>query len=138
MSIRRTIKDIILLDAQTTTTAISAGINVSDFRTLVLMLGATGAAAGTIKIQGAIGATVPDFTSGLIVGVGTVDAPWTHIEGINLETGTAVDGDTGFTFAAADVVLVEVNTNGLDWLSVHSTDVTGGAFTVKATLYDNQ
>ena len=64
---------------------------------------------------------------------------WDHIQIKDLEDGSTIDGDTGFTVAGADDYrMFEVNTNGLTWITANVTAKTEGEVTVIATLFDNK
>jgi len=109
-------------------------IDVRDFRHLVLSIAAT-AFTGTVKIQGAIEDTAPTFSSAQ-----SATNMWDYIQSVDLQSGLAIDGDTGIAVAGAsnDFRLVEVNTNGLAYITVTATAKTAGAVLVKAKLFDNQ
>ena len=109
-------------------------IDCKDFRHLVLSIAAT-AFTGTVKIKGAIEDTAPTFSSAQ-----SATNMWDYIQSVDLQSGLAIDGDTGISVAGAsnDFRLVEVNTNGLAYITVTATAKTAGAVLVKAKLFDNQ
>lgn len=105
-----------------------------DFQHAVLSVDTDGGgdAAMTVKIVGSIQDTPPDFA--LPQGPSN---QYEYIQCVDLEDASTVDGDTGFTVATADTNrLVEVNTNGLRWLSAIITAGTAGEVTVKARLFN--
>jgi hypothetical protein len=65
---------------------------------------------------------------------------WDYIQSVDLQSGLAIDGDTGITVSGAsdDYRIVEINTNGLAWVTVTVTSKTAGAILVKAKAFDNQ
>lgn len=137
MGVRRVIKDWTLLNAVTSTTTATA-LNVSDFRNVILAI-ATDASSPNVnvRVQGSIGTDAPTFSSNR-----SASNQWEYIEVIDLEDGAAIDGDTGITFtgtnAQANVRLVEVNTNSLDWVCVQTTAHVAGTVTVKAHISTNE
>ena len=111
---------------------------VRDFKNLVIDLitaSFAGGSAVTIKLQGAIGDSCPDFSA-----AASVSNPWSYIQGIDLDDGLAKDGSTGVTIAGADgFKKMEYNINGLDWVSIELSAYTApGSVTAKATAYDNE
>ena len=109
-----------------TGTSVHAGIRVSDYRNCILQIQGSASANMKIFVKGAVGDTRPDFT----VNSGERSANnawWDYVEVVDLEDGAAIDGDTGVNLSGNVVRLIEVNINSLDWLSVHSTAVVGGA-----------
>ena len=120
----------------------SVAIPCEDFRTAVIGLATSGTTTATVKIAGAValvttapGAeSAPTFTS-----AASISNPWDYIEAVNLQNGSAVDGDTGHSWAGTDTVeLYEVNVNELDYIAVQVDAWTQGAITAWIVLSDNQ
>lgn len=117
---RQTTASKLVLDAVDDTSGSISGIYVKDFRSIVFALAAAdgdtgGAATGTVKFKGAISDTMPAF--------GTAQSAsnrWDYVAVNDLEDAAKIDGDTGVAFTDNDVRLVEVNTNGLTWLSLET------------------
>jgi hypothetical protein len=116
--------------------AAASGVTIEcrDFRHLVLSIAAT-AFTGTVKIQGSIQNTAPTFSSAQ-----SATNMWDYVQGVDLNTGLAIDGDTGISVSGAgsDFRLLEVNTNGLEYITVTATAKTAGAILVKGKIFDNQ
>jgi len=93
------------------------------------------AATLTIKFQGSVSESVPDFSAAQ-----ALDNLWDYIEVVDLEDGTAIDGDTGISSsgAASDARIVELNTNGMRWLNLIVSSRSAGSVTVKARSFNNQ
>ena len=114
-------------------------IRITDYRTIVL--GIYGSASANLKVfvKGGIGDTRPDFA------VQTNERAqngnrgrWDYVEVIDTQNGAAIDGDTGVSLSGNVIRQIEVNANGLDWLSVHSTAVVAGTCTVVGLLLTNE
>jgi len=121
-------------------TGIGIPVLAEDFKHCIFSFATDGGAdaALTVKFQGAIsdGATTdqpPTFSS-----AASVTNHWDYIELIDLENGSAIDGDTGVAVATADDYrLLEANINGLRWLNAVVTARTAGEVTIKVKLYNN-
>lgn len=107
----------------------------ADHRHAVLSFDSDGGgdAAMTVKVVGSIQKQKPDFAAPQ-----GPDNQYEYLQMLDLQDGSALDGDTGIVLAAADVNrMFEVNVNGLQWLSVIFTDGTEGELTVRARLFTN-
>lgn len=131
-------------DGVATATAIAAAIDVSNFKNVVYTIIPSSDFAGTVKFQGALrkrDTDAPvDFFQGTKLGPGdgTAANPWMYVEVIDMEDGSAIDGDTGVAFTAGSIRMVEANINALDWMGVHITARTAGTVTVIAHLSTNE
>lgn len=128
---RQTVEYIMLDSA--TATATGLAILCEDYRHAIFSLSSSDTA--TVKFQGAIssvGNAAPDFSSSR-----SATNVWDFIEVIDLESGSAIDGDTGIATTGADYRLLEANINGLKYLSVDMTPYTSGAVTVKCKLFND-
>lgn len=130
-----------ILDAKAANGAGNA-IFCRDFRHVMLFIATDGGAdaALTVKFQGSIGKgkganmdVAPDFGSAQ-----AVDNMWDYIEVVDLEDGSAIDGDTGIAVATADDYRVVVaNIDGLDYINAIVSGRTEGEVTVVARLYND-
>lgn len=116
---------------------IGKNIFCGDFKHITVHVAMTGTANLTFKFVGGVfGDSVadpdscPDFSAAQ-----SVTNMWDTVDSIDLETGTAVDGDTGFSPSAADDNRhFEINTNHLEWFNVKITAWTAGALSVVVKL----
>ena len=129
-----------MLDSETT--AVSAGIRVSDYRNCILSIIGSASANLKVFIKGAVSTKgaeyneAPSFT--VVQSQRNEDSNWDYIEVVDLEDGAAIDGDTGVDLNGNVIRLVEVNINSLDWLAVHSTGRIAGTVTVVGVFTTNQ
>lgn len=110
----------------------SEAIRVTDFQHIVFSYSGITASNQLTKLQGAIGSVAPTFSSAKIL-----DNEWDYVDSIDLQTGTAIDGDTGVTQSGVDVQQFSANVDGLDWISFHNVSGTTGTVTVKVAAYSN-
>ena len=130
-----------ILNAEDTVDTVLA-ISCDDFRHAVFFFATDGGgdAALTVKFQGSIGKGIganmdiaPTFSS-----AASVTNMWDYIEVIDLEDGSAIDGDTGVAVATADDYrMFEANINGLQYLSARLTARTAGEVTVIVRLFND-
>lgn len=114
--------------------AVGAGntLNVEDFRNIVFSVATDGGgtAALTVKFAGSIQDDAPDFAAAQ-----SKTNMFDYIEVIDLQSGSAIDGDTGFAVATADDYrLLEANVNGLKWVCAIVTARSAGSVNVTAKL----
>lgn len=115
---------------------IGKDVNVIDFRNVILAIDTDGGgdAAMTVKIQGSISDTCPDFSAAQ-----SVDNQWDYIEAIDLQDGSSIGGDTGFVVAGADDhVQYEVNVNLIKWINCIISGWSEGEVTVRVVCGDNK
>ena len=108
-------------------------VNVKDFRHImieVVMVGFT----GTIKFAGSFKqASPPDISSAK-----SLTNPWDTVQIKDLQSNTAIDGDTGVTGSATtDVTQYEINSNGFTWVNAILSSVTAGTITVKIIPFND-
>ena len=131
-----------ILDAKAVAGA-GIAIPCEDFRHAIFFVATDGGsdAALTLKFQGSIGKdigvvnrdTAPAFAS-----AASVTNMWDYIEVIDLESGAAIDGDTGISVATADDYRqLEANINGLKFLCARVTARTEGEVTVLVKLFND-
>lgn len=124
-----------ILDAKAATGP-SKTILCSDFRNAVIAVTAAANTTLTIKFAGAIGETAPDFSAAQ-----SATNRYDFVEVIDLQDGSAIDGDTGVlidnTTVAVNNRMFEVNTNALDYVCVIVTAYTDGNVSASITLTDN-
>lgn len=129
---RQVQKDIVFLNGKAAT-GIGNNVFVADFRNADFSFATAGNANLTIKVQGAVGETCPDFGSAQ-----SATNAWDYVQVVDLQNGNPVDGDSGISVAGVDDVrLFAVNIDSLDWLNCVVTAYAAGNVTVKATLTDN-
>jgi hypothetical protein len=137
MSFDKLGKSITLLAARASTGAdVATGSPVNDYRHLKVSFATDGGgtAALTVKFRGSISETAPDFTAAQ-----SVTNMWDNIEVIDLQNGSAIDGDTGVAVASADDYrLFAVNTDGLKHFAAVVTARTAGSVTVKLLGLSNE
>src|SRR3990167_2500956 len=113
-----------------TGTTLSAAFNVSEFRNIVVSVGTTGPINHKIFVKGAIGTSAPNFNASR-----SRTNQWDYIEIVDLQDGTAIDGDTGVNFTTSDVRMFEINDNVLEWIAIHETAiVTAGTTNVNLSF----
>jgi len=131
MSQRESISYVILDTAAEASTG--KAILIEDFKHAVFSFATDGGgdAALTVKFQGSVADDSPNFGAAQ-----SVTNHWDYIEVVDLEDGSAIDGDTGVAVASADDYrLVEANINGLKWICATVTARTAGEVTVKVRTF---
>jgi len=123
---QRQYQDLItILDAATTGTG--NNVLVQDFQTIVFQFGTAGSATLTVKFQGSVSDTCPDFSAAQ-----STTNSWDYIDTIDLTSGSAVAGATGVSASGTDVFKnLEINVGGLKWINATITSRSGGSVTVK-------
>ena len=100
-------------------------IYVGDFTTSDLTIDFGSTPTMTIKLQGSVQDSV-DLNAAQ-----GADNRWDYVECVDLEDGTAIDGDTGIACAGSvDHRLIEANINGLTWITVAITAYTTGVLNI--------
>jgi len=131
----RQFTDYTVLDAVSTTTGTSKVLLVEDFRHSIFSFATDGGgdAALTVKFLGSIQDLAPDFDDSQ-----SATNTWDYIQTIDLEDGSAINGDTGVSVATTDDYrLLEANINGLKWITAKMTARTEGEVTVRAQFLNN-
>lgn len=130
-----------ILNAEDTQDTVLA-IPCDDYRHAIFFVATDGGgdANFTVKFQGSIGKGIganmnvaPTFSSAF-----SVTNMWDYIEVIDLEDGSAIDGDTGISKSGADDYrILEANINGLQYLSARLTARSAGEVTVVVRLFND-
>lgn len=120
------------------TTWIWKVINVRDYRNIVVSIWTASSANLTVKAQWAIWTnpnpyTAPDFSASQ-----SATNMWDYIKMIDLNSGSAVAWDTGFSVTwTDDVKLYEINVNAIDYLSFSVTARSAGTVTIEVMATNN-
>lgn len=120
-------------------TGTGLAIPCKDFRHVIFSLATNGVNASpglTVKFQGAISPVSnasPSFGSSR-----SVANMWDYIEVIDLQNGSAIDGDTGIPVVTSDDFrLAEANINGLAYICATITAWAVGSITIKCLLFND-
>ena len=101
--------------------------DVSKYRHLVLQFATASSANLTVKFQGSVQDTCPDFSAAQ-----TATNNWDYIQVKDLQSGSSINGDTGVSPAGTDDFrLFELNTNLLKWVCATITTRAAGSLTLK-------
>ena len=118
---------------------IGRNIFCRDFRHAIFAVSTSGNANLTLKFVGALAKSpdslnsCPDFSAAQ-----SNTNMWDYIEVVDLEDGSAIDGDTGISPSGTDDYrLFEANINGLDWINAVLTAWSAGDATVIVKLYND-
>lgn len=109
---------------------------VSDFKNAILSFYTAATATLTVKVAGSIGKLNGDSPNfGATV---SPSNPYTFVQIIDLDTGSAINGATGIVVAGTDVgKTYEINTNGIKFLTLVPTAWTQGSITAKLQLFND-
>jgi len=108
-------------------------IQAEDWKFVLLTLSSSDTGNFTIKFQGSMSDTCPNFAAAR-----TVSNRWEYIQVKDLQSGSAIDGDTGITWTADDVVRLETIFSGYKWVTATITTYSTGKVTLTAKLCDNK
>lgn len=114
-----------------------------DFRNIVLQINTSGTATVTLKAVGSLGmsasfAKAPRNAYPNIGGTLGPSDPYSFLQIINLDSGTALAGSTGLVVAGTDVNnQFEINTNAQRYVTMIPTSWSAGAITVRAVVTTN-
>lgn len=129
---RQFTEPITILNAQAAT-GTGVTVKVKDYRHIVLSFGTAGNANLTVKFQGSVSDSAPDFSAAQ-----SVSNHWDYVQVIDLQSGSAINGDTGIAPSGTDDFrLFEVNVNGLVHLCATVTARSAGSVTVKAVGFED-
>lgn len=122
-----------ILDAKAAT-GVGLTIPCGDFNHAVISFNTASSANLTVKFAGSIAETAPNFAAAQ-----SVSNPFDYIQVKDLEDGSSIDGDTGIAPAGTDDQrMLEVNINGLEYLTAVVTARSAGSVTVTVRLFNNQ
>ncbi len=107
---------------------------VENFKTVVFTVtGAGTTPTSTIKFFASDNEVPPDSTASQ-----TASNAWDYVQVVDLQSGTAINGDTGISFAGTgDVRRFELNLNGARWCGAVITAISGGNVTVLMRAFAN-
>ena len=101
-------------------------ILVEDYGNAILALATASSANMVIKFYGSTSEVAPTFTSAQ-----SVSNMYDTVQVIDLENGSAIDGDTGITLSGTDDFrMLEMNTNHLRWVTAIISSYSAGAATL--------
>jgi hypothetical protein len=103
-------------------------LDVRDYQIVSIQYSAEGTANSTTKFQGSLSEEAPTFSSAQ-----TSANHWDYVEVVDLEDGTAIDGDTGIVVTSDDFRNLAINVDQLNWITANVTARSGGSVTVKLT-----
>lgn len=122
-------------------TSTSAGVRVSDFRHCILNIIGSSNANLKVFVKGAIsrGAELDTSPTFNVRSSARDDASaWDFVEVVDLEDGTAIDGDDGINLSGNVIRNVEININSFDWIAIESTAIVAGTCTVVGSFLTNE
>lgn len=128
MSNRIYLNETALFSAQAAT-ATSLVLPVVDFQNITFCLSSASSANFTIKFQGSLSDTAPDFSAAQ-----SATNRWDYVQVKDYQNNSAIDGDTGVAFAGTDDVRIfEMNTNGLKFIAATITAIAAGSVNLHAS-----
>jgi len=117
-------------------TGYSSAILVADYDYIVFTHSTIAASDHVVKLQGGSSTTTEEMTPPTFSSAKAVDNEWDYLESHDLQdTSSAIAGDTGVTFAGADVRRFTANTEGVDYISFHVSTYSAGALDTNVTAY---
>jgi len=129
---RRFSSQFVILAAKAATGA-GVAMLVSDWEHVLISLSSQSSANFTVKFQGSHSDACPDFGAAQ-----SATNEWDYIQVKDYQNNSAIDGDTGVSFAGTDDVrMFEFNTNGLKWVTAVVTARSAGSVNVKMKGYSN-
>lgn len=116
------------------TNGVGTTLDVRDFQNIVVSISSASSANLTIKCQGSISESSPDFSI-----AASSSNQWGYIGIYELDGATLKAGSTGVVYAGTDSTgLYSINTDGLTWLNFQVSGYAAGNITVQASLFNNQ
>lgn len=109
-------------------TGIGTPMHVSDFDHVMLSLNTTGNATATVKFQVSYQKEMPNFAAAQ-----SPTNQWDYVRVMDLEDGSAIDGDTGIALVADDNRIFEADVNGANWICGVVTAYTQGQIYLTGT-----
>lgn len=108
-------------------------IDVESFRHILLTLSSSDTASFVINFQGSMSDIAPNFATAR-----SVTNRWEYIQTKDMQSGIAIDGDTGVTYAVDDVTRYETVFSGYKWICATISSYAAGKVTLSVKLYDNK
>lgn len=108
-------------------------LQVEDWKFILFTLSSSGTGDFTIKFQASMSDDCPDFSAAK-----SATNRWDYIQVKDMQSGSAVDGDTGVTWTADDVVRYETIFSGYKWVCATLTTYNAGLITLTAKMCDNK
>ncbi len=122
---------ITILDAKAAT-GVGNPIMVGDYENIIIYIATASSANLTVNCQGSIADESPTWGD-----AASVSNKWDYVEMKNLQSGEAVDGDTGVAFTGTDGVEQYIlNTSGLEWVNFVVTARSAGSVSVFAKPFN--
>ena len=114
-------------------TATATAYPIQDYMHIMLTLSSSGNANFTVKIQGSMSDTVPDFSAAQ-----SNTNRWDYVQIKDYQSGANIDGDTGVSFAwTDDVRQFEINSNWLKRICATITTYAAGAISLRGQAFSN-
>ena len=108
-------------------------LQIEDWKYVLFTLSSSGNADFVINFQGSMSDTCPNFATAR-----SVSNRWEYIQVKDMQSGSAIDGDTGVTWSADDVVRFETIFSGYKWITATITTYNAGLITLTAKMCDNK
>lgn len=110
-------------------------VNIKDFKNVQLLVKTSGGTHATIKIQGSLAESEPNFGASA-----TAANPWDYVAVYDLNDPTTIlVGSTGIVLTGTDIVKnLLVNVDALTWLNVVVSGYSAGSISVQAGDFTNQ
>ena len=96
-----------------TAAGVDKTLYLPDFSNIEFSVSAVGSADQVVKFAASNQEAQPDFASAQ-----SATNRWDYVQVIDKQSGSAINGDTGVTFAGADVRNFEVNDNASTWVGM--------------------
>lgn len=112
---------------------VGTAINVAEYRNIGIQLAIPAGSTLTLKVMASNSEDAPDFSAAQ-----SVTNHFDYAQVIDLEDGSAIDGDTGIVVAAGtEFRNLTVNADNFKWLSFEVSGYSAGSVTVKVRPVDN-
>lgn len=133
----RSVQHYKIFDAKAAT-GTSTTIDVRDYRDCIVKIGTATSANLTVKCQGAVASSATPTTPPTFSSAQSVANHWDYVQMVDLQSGSPVDGDTGFVVTGADDFRqFEININSLDYIAFTVTARSAGSVTIEIVCTDN-
>lgn len=102
-------------------------IYIGDWKYNQIFLDFSNTPSMVVKIQASTDDTAPDFNA-----AASATNRWTYLSFVNKDSGSTVAGSTGLTASGVAQAVLELNTHGMNWVTLALTTYTSG--NIMATL----